>query len=41
MVLGLGIPDDAGCWDQIPVYGERVSTQRHNAGVPGPNGIKR
>ena len=27
MVLGLGIPDDAGCRIQIPVYGE------HDAGV--------
>ena len=40
MVLGLGIPDDAGCRGQIPVCGS-VSTRRHDAGVPSPNTIKR
>ena len=32
MVLGLGIPDDAGCRIQIPVCGE------HDAGVLGSKG---
>ena len=40
MVLGLGIPDDARCRDQIPVCGRRVSTRRHDAVVPSPNTIK-
>ena len=41
ILLGLGIPDDARCRNQIPVCGRRVSTQHHDAGVPSPNTIKR